>query len=244
MTVRVTTLKGPDAGAYYVEALPNYYLQVKEPRGRWTARATLPLGLSGDVVDDDFLTLMAGRDPRHPNRDRGRRFGDDSVRGYDVTCSAPKPVSVLFGLGPPAIEQRWRLEREAVVDSRPSKASDVDAATLRTEWAARARTLGHEPAPLVRGALSRVRPRPTIESRRLGPPSNERWPRSPKRSRRGDRPSCTARSLPPSPPTSPSTPNGPPVGSTASPTPRPRSDASTSRHRRRRVHCCAGTVVR
>ena len=41
MTVRVTTLKGADAGAYYVEALPNYYLQSGEPvaSGSATARA-------------------------------------------------------------------------------------------------------------------------------------------------------------------------------------------------------------
>jgi hypothetical protein len=31
MTVRVTTLKGPDAGLYYVEALPSYYLDAGEP---------------------------------------------------------------------------------------------------------------------------------------------------------------------------------------------------------------------
>jgi hypothetical protein len=33
VTVRVTTLKGAAAGAYYVEALPNYYLDADEPRG-------------------------------------------------------------------------------------------------------------------------------------------------------------------------------------------------------------------
>ena len=35
MTVRVTTLKGAEAGAYYVEQLPNYYLDSGEPRGIW-----------------------------------------------------------------------------------------------------------------------------------------------------------------------------------------------------------------
>ena len=32
VTARVTTLKGADAGAYYVEALPNYYLDSGEPK--------------------------------------------------------------------------------------------------------------------------------------------------------------------------------------------------------------------
>ena len=35
VTVRVTTLKGPLAGAYYVEQLPTYYLDAGEPRGVW-----------------------------------------------------------------------------------------------------------------------------------------------------------------------------------------------------------------
>ncbi len=42
---------------------------------------------------------MAGMDPGRPDRDLGRRYDDKSVRGFDVTCSAPKSVSVLFALG-------------------------------------------------------------------------------------------------------------------------------------------------
>ena len=33
VTVRASTLKGPDAGLYYVEALPSYYLDAGEPPG-------------------------------------------------------------------------------------------------------------------------------------------------------------------------------------------------------------------
>ncbi len=33
MTARVTTLKGAEAGVYYVEALPSYYLDSGEPAG-------------------------------------------------------------------------------------------------------------------------------------------------------------------------------------------------------------------
>ncbi len=99
MTARVTTLKGPDAGAYYVEALPNYYLQSSEPRGLWHGRGAQVLGLSGEIADADFLALMAGEHPDRPGRALGRRYGDESVRGFDVTCSAPKSVSVLFAVG-------------------------------------------------------------------------------------------------------------------------------------------------
>jgi conjugative relaxase-like TrwC/TraI family protein len=60
MTVRVTTLKGCDAGAYYVEQLPNYYLQSGEPRGTWLGDGAPMLGLAGEVDDDAFLALIAG----------------------------------------------------------------------------------------------------------------------------------------------------------------------------------------
>ncbi|MGB7235013.1 MAG: relaxase domain-containing protein, partial [Rhodococcus sp. (in: high G+C Gram-positive bacteria)] len=60
MTVRVTTLKGADAGSYYVDALPNYYLDADEPRGRWHGKAAAVLGLRCEVGDDEFLNLMAG----------------------------------------------------------------------------------------------------------------------------------------------------------------------------------------
>ncbi|MCP4963597.1 MAG: relaxase domain-containing protein [Actinomycetia bacterium] len=98
MTARVTTLKGPEAGAYYVEALPNYYLDSGEPFGRWYGRAAAELGLSGTIEADDFLAVMAGENPLVCGQFLGRHYGDSSVRGFDVTCSAPKSVSVLFAL--------------------------------------------------------------------------------------------------------------------------------------------------
>ena len=99
MTVRVTTLKGPLAGVYYVEQLPSYYLHAGEPRGVWLGQAPDRLGLAGEVDDEAFLAVMAGMDPRRPERHLGRRYDDASVRGFDVTCSAPKSVSVLWALG-------------------------------------------------------------------------------------------------------------------------------------------------
>ena len=95
MTVRVTTLKGAGAGTYYVEALPNYYLDADEPRGIWHGHGAGLLGLSGTVDDDAFLALMAGLDPRDPERLLGNGYSEKSVRGFDVTASSPKSVSVL-----------------------------------------------------------------------------------------------------------------------------------------------------
>jgi conjugative relaxase-like TrwC/TraI family protein len=99
VTVRVTTLRGPDAAAYYVEHLPNYYLAVDEPAGVWFGHGANTLGLTGELHKGPFLAVMAGHQPTEPDRTLGGAFGEKSVRGYDITCSAPKSVSVLFGLG-------------------------------------------------------------------------------------------------------------------------------------------------
>jgi hypothetical protein len=47
---RTTTLRGTDAGRYYVEDQLGYYLDSGEPPGVWRGRGATPLGLDG-VVD-------------------------------------------------------------------------------------------------------------------------------------------------------------------------------------------------
>jgi conjugative relaxase-like TrwC/TraI family protein len=111
----VTTLKGADAGAYYVEALPNYYLDSGEPRGVWLCDGASLLGLANEVSDDQFLALMAGMDPQRPDRALGRAYDDTSVRGFDVTCSAPKSVSVIFGLGDDDVRREVLAAHDAAV---------------------------------------------------------------------------------------------------------------------------------
>lgn len=104
MTVRVTTLKGSDAGVYYVERLPSYYLDAGEPPGVWRGDAASQLGLEGDVDYEAFLALIAGLHPETGSA-LGRRYGEESVRGFDITASAPKSVSVLFALGDDAVRK-------------------------------------------------------------------------------------------------------------------------------------------
>jgi conjugative relaxase-like TrwC/TraI family protein len=100
MTARVTTLKGADAGAYYVEALPSYYLDSGEPMGIWHGHGAEQLELEGEIVDHEFLRIMAGHLPQgRVAVHLGRPYTDDSVRGFDITASAPKSVSTLFAIG-------------------------------------------------------------------------------------------------------------------------------------------------
>jgi conjugative relaxase-like TrwC/TraI family protein len=116
VTVRVTTLKGVDAGRYYTERLPSYYLDGDEPPGRWWGKAAGLLDLDGVVDSEAFLSIMAGRNPTTGD-DLGRRYGDESVRGYDATFSAPKSVSVLFALGDEQMREQVIEGHEAAVEA-------------------------------------------------------------------------------------------------------------------------------
>jgi len=51
--------------------------------------------------------------------------------------------------------ERWRLEREAVLDSRPSKRDGPDLDELREEWRDRVRQLGRDPDRLFETAIDR-----------------------------------------------------------------------------------------
>lgn len=56
----------------------------------------------------------------------------------------------------PTPRERWRIEREAVIDSRPAKTTGVDAAGLHARWRAQVEALGVDPDTVVAGAVGRV----------------------------------------------------------------------------------------
>ena len=123
---------GADAGAYYVEQLPNCYLDSGEPRGIWFGDGARELGLTGEVGDEAFVAVMAGMNPRRPDRDLGCRYDAKSVRGFEVSASAPKSVSVLWALGDPAV-------RCEVADAHDSAVREL------AGWTARQRANGTLP---------------------------------------------------------------------------------------------------
>lgn len=57
----------------------------------------------------------------------------------------------------PTVRERWRLEREAVLESQPAKPHRVSLTRLHEEWTERTRRLGHDPQHLVLAVLSRHR---------------------------------------------------------------------------------------
>jgi conjugative relaxase-like TrwC/TraI family protein len=116
VTARVITLKGAEAGRYYVEETGRYYLDGGEPPGRWRGRGAEALGLTGTVDDADFLAVMDGLDPA-TDKLLGTRHTDRTVRGFDVTCSAPKSVSVLFAIGDDHVRSEVLAAHDAAVDA-------------------------------------------------------------------------------------------------------------------------------
>jgi conjugative relaxase-like TrwC/TraI family protein len=65
-------------------------------RAQWCGRAAAGLGLVGALDPEGFRAVLDGR---HPASDRRLRSDRAVVGAYDLTFSAPKSVSVLFGLG-------------------------------------------------------------------------------------------------------------------------------------------------
>ena len=105
---RVDTVQSVGGG------LEDYYTSSSEARGGWLGAGAADLGLSGAVDGDDLRAVLDGLGPR----DGGRlRSSTNPVRvaGFDLTFSAPKSVSVVFGVGDDAVRSAVRDAHEVAV---------------------------------------------------------------------------------------------------------------------------------
>src|SRR4051794_25959982 len=73
----------------------DYYTGGTEAAGEWHGRGAAALGLTGTLKADELHRVLAGQ---HPITGAELR-GSGSVAAFDVTFSAPKSASVLFGIG-------------------------------------------------------------------------------------------------------------------------------------------------
>ncbi len=89
------------------EGIEDYYLTPREARGQWIGTAARELGLSGDVAPEALRNALAGLDPSDGRPMRGSS-SPARVAGFDLTFSAPKSVSVLFGLADPQLRDLVR----------------------------------------------------------------------------------------------------------------------------------------
>ncbi len=91
---------GVGAQQYYLDSVASgvedYYVGVGEEPGQWAGKASEFLGLTGKVDSVRLSSVLDGHDPNTGEwltQVRKRR-----TPGFDLTFSAPKSVSVLFGL--------------------------------------------------------------------------------------------------------------------------------------------------
>lgn len=123
--LRVTTIHANTAGPsarYYTRYLAD---DGPEGKGRWLGRQAAGLGLSGSVSTEDLEALLSGHDPVTGTRlgtpliDRCDAKGRliPAVAGFDATCSAPKSLSVWWGLtGDPGLLAAHDVAVRAVLE--------------------------------------------------------------------------------------------------------------------------------
>jgi len=90
-------------------------------------------------VTDDVLVEFSSR-----TADVRRRIDDKLDRFAETMGREPTP------------RERWRLEREAAIDSRPAKAHSLDADVLHAQWGEQVCQLGYEPSRIVTDAIEQV----------------------------------------------------------------------------------------
>jgi conjugative relaxase-like TrwC/TraI family protein len=104
---------------YYLQAVAqgveDYYSGAGEAPGEWLGLAAAELDVSGEVEGDALYAALNGIHPTSGDLLAGRRGTASRVPGFDLTFSAPKSVSVLFGLADERTSAEVRNAHEAAV---------------------------------------------------------------------------------------------------------------------------------
>lgn len=113
-------------GRYYTDAVASgaedYYAGQGEAQGRWVGSAAGTFELDGTVDAEAFHRMLNGSDPasgrvlRVAVRGEGGELAAGVVRGFDLTFSAPKSVSVLYAAGDDRIAREVRAGLDAATD--------------------------------------------------------------------------------------------------------------------------------
>jgi conjugative relaxase-like TrwC/TraI family protein len=96
---------------YYIDNVAtgkdDYYTGHGEAQGQWEGRGADTRGLTGGVEDEQFLDLLT-----EPSTTATR---PKTVLAYDLTFSAPKSVSVVFGIGDRTVSPAVRAAHDEAV---------------------------------------------------------------------------------------------------------------------------------
>jgi conjugative relaxase-like TrwC/TraI family protein len=104
--------------AYYTRELATDHEQYLSGHGesprRWYGAGSTSLGLEGEASPAGFQTMFEGRDPTTGEL-LGRPHGRNAVPAFDVVLRPTKSVSILYGLGDPAIGRAVLAAHHAVL---------------------------------------------------------------------------------------------------------------------------------
>jgi len=107
---------------YYLEKVAegaeDYYSGKGEVPGKWIGDGAAELGLSGEITPDQLTGMLTGDNPAS-GEPLGLRAvgGRGPVPGFDLTFSAPKSVSLLWGLGDPMAAVEVNAAHKAAVEA-------------------------------------------------------------------------------------------------------------------------------
>jgi conjugative relaxase-like TrwC/TraI family protein len=93
----------------------DYYTSGGEAPGVWLGQGSASLGLWGQVGPGPLRVLLAGFSPTDGRRLTSRPVGAARVTGFDLTFSAPKSVSVLWGLSDSQVSGAVRRAHDGAV---------------------------------------------------------------------------------------------------------------------------------
>ena len=120
----------PGAESYYldqvVSGIEDYYSEDGEAPGYWLA-SSHQLDLAGVVRPEDLRAVLTGIDPR--SGEELHRARNRKVPGWDLTFRAPKSVSILWGLGEPAVSAQVVAAHDAAVARAMAYMEEVAAFT-------------------------------------------------------------------------------------------------------------------
>ena len=102
-----------DRATSVASGVEDYYLEGIEPDGVWMGAGAGRLGAAGQVSADGLRRILEGQHPL--TAEPLGRHAATRVPGFDVTFSAPKSVSVLFGIGDDAMRATIRRAHETAV---------------------------------------------------------------------------------------------------------------------------------
>ncbi len=102
-----------------------------EPDPYWLGRGCEGLGLAGTPLPSELRALCAGRHPGTGGRLRPQAARADAVAAFDVVLSTPKSVSLLHGLGDPAVSRRVEDAHRAAVEATVGYLEEEVARTRR-----------------------------------------------------------------------------------------------------------------